>query len=63
VTGIAGPTGGTEEKPVGLVYIAVADRAGAEVVRQTWPGTRSQFKTRVSQTALNMARKRVLGIS
>jgi len=62
VTGIAGPTGGTAEKPVGLVYIAVADRAGAEVVRQTWPGTRSQFKARVSQTALNMARKRVLGI-
>jgi len=63
VTGIAGPAGGTPEKPVGLVYIAVADRAGVEVVRQTWPGTRSQFKTRVSQTALNMARKRVLGLS
>ena len=63
VTGIAGPSGGTDEKPVGLVYIAVADERGTEVVRQTWPGTRSQFKTRVSQTALNMARKRVLGIS
>ena len=63
VTGIAGPTGGTAEKPVGLVYIAVADMAGVEVVCQTWPGTRSQFKTRVSQSALNLARKRVLGLS
>jgi nicotinamide-nucleotide amidase len=63
VTGIAGPTGGTDEKPVGLVYIAVADASGAEVVRQVWPGTRSQFKARVSQFALNMARKRVLGIA
>ena len=62
VTGIAGPSGGTPEKPVGLVYIAVADAQGAEVVRQTWPGTRAQFKTRVAQFALNMARKRVLGL-
>ncbi|HJN17949.1 MAG TPA: competence/damage-inducible protein A [Armatimonadota bacterium] len=61
VTGIAGPTGGTDEKPVGLVYIAVGDESGAVVEEYTWPGTRYQFKQRVSQTALNMARKRVLG--
>jgi nicotinamide-nucleotide amidase len=61
VTGIAGPTGGTPEKPVGLVYIAVSDAQGTVVERFVWPGTRSQFKARVSQTALNMARKRVLG--
>ncbi len=61
VTGIAGPTGGTDEKPVGLVFIAVADEAGVAVESYTWPGTRSQFKKRVSQTALNMARKRVIG--
>ena len=61
-TGIAGPTGGTAEKPVGLVYVAVADRDGVVVSEMTWPGTREQFKQRVSQTALNMLRKRVLGI-
>ncbi|HCA48080.1 MAG TPA: competence/damage-inducible protein A [Armatimonadetes bacterium] len=61
-TGIAGPTGGTAEKPVGLVYIAVADAGGVVVTELNWPGTREQFKQRVSQTALNMLRKRVLGI-
>jgi len=60
-TGIAGPGGGTEEKPVGLVYIAVADSEGTVCLEQNWPGTRDQFKRRVSQNALNMLRKRVLG--
>jgi len=62
VTGIAGPAGGSPGKPVGLVWIAVADAEGTQVVSQTWPGTRSQFKARVSQSALNLARKRVLGL-
>ncbi|MGD9495974.1 MAG: competence/damage-inducible protein A [Armatimonadota bacterium] len=61
-TGIAGPGGGSEEKPVGLVYIAVADAEGELCVRQSWPGTREQFKQRVSQYALNLLRKRVLGV-
>ena len=61
-TGIAGPTGGTEDKPVGLVYVAVADADGVICSEMNWPGTREQFKRRVSQTALNMLRKRVLGI-
>lgn len=61
-TGIAGPTGGTGEKPVGLVYVAVADAGGVVCARMNWPATREQFKHRVSQTALNMLRKRVLGI-
>ena len=61
-TGIAGPGGGTEEKPVGLVYVAVADEDGVECHRQNWPGTREQFKRRVTQNALNFLRKRVLGI-
>jgi len=48
------------DKPVGLVFIAwLTQRTLVE--RSMWPGTRSQFKARVSQTALNMARKRVLG--
>lgn len=61
-TGIAGPTGGTDEKPVGLVYISLADERGTVVNRQFWPGTREQFKQRVSQMALGMLRKRILGI-
>ena len=62
VTGIAGPASDNTSKPVGLVFIAIADAQGVEVVEQTWPGTRSQFRTRVSQFALNLARKRVLGL-
>ena len=60
-TGIAGPTGGTPEKPVGLVFVAVADAQGTICLQQTWPGTRDQFKQRVSQLALNLLRKRILG--
>jgi nicotinamide-nucleotide amidase len=61
-TGIAGPTGGTEEKPVGLVYVAIAGPNGIVCEELNWPGTREQFKRRVSQNALNMLRKHVLGI-
>lgn len=61
-TGIAGPGGGTEEKPVGLVYIAVADAEGTVCRRENWPGTREQFKARVSQYALNLLRRCVLGL-
>ena len=58
VTGIAGPTGGTVEKPVGLVYIALAHPGGTEVreVRYgTEPG-RSGVRYLASQTALDMIR-------
>ena len=61
-TGIAGPEGGSADKPVGLVYMAVADQAGTLCLGHNWPGTRDQFKQRVSQVALNMLRKRILGI-
>ena len=62
VTGIAGPTGATSDKPVGLVYIAVADEQGTVCEEHNWPGTRQQFKQRVAQMALNMVRKRVMGL-
>jgi len=62
VTGIAGPDGGTPQKPVGRIYIAVADEQETICQQFDWPGTRSQFKQRTSQMALNMLRKRVLGI-
>ena len=56
-TGIAGPTGGTEEKPVGTVYIALAHDHGVEVNHFRFYGDRSQIKTLAAQTALNMGLK------
>ena len=59
-TGIAGPSGGTPEKPVGLVYVAVASARGTVCQQHTWPGTREQFKRRVSQMALSALREAIL---
>ena len=56
VTGIAGPTGGTPEKPVGLVYMALAKAAGTAVQRQQFMGSRKDIKWRTSQSALDMLR-------
>ena len=60
VTGIAGPTGGTAEKPVGLTYIALADAEGSEVHRYIFPGTRNIVRDRAAKTALNRLRKFVV---
>lgn len=60
VTGVAGPDGGTAEKPVGLVYIAVAYPGGCEVDKANFIGSRQIVRHRASQTALNMLRLRVL---
>jgi nicotinamide-nucleotide amidase len=60
VTGIAGPGGGTPEKPVGLVFIGIADSRGCEVERHLWPSSREQFKQRVSQMTLDLVRKRII---
>ena len=56
VTGIAGPGGGSEAKPVGTVHIAVADLDHYEHRKLFWPMTRAMFKWFASQSALDLLR-------
>jgi nicotinamide-nucleotide amidase len=60
VTGIAGPGGGSEDKPVGLVYIALADDAHIEHRRIIIPGDRQLIRWRASQAALDLLRRRLI---
>jgi nicotinamide-nucleotide amidase len=60
VTGIAGPDGGTEEKPVGLVYIALADDTRTEHRKLKLPGDRQLIRWRASQAALDLLRRRLI---
>ena len=60
VTGIAGPGGGSEAKPVGTVHIAVAGAATHDHRRLFWPMTRPMFKWFATQSALDMLRLFVL---
>lgn len=59
-TGVAGPTGGTEEKPVGLVWIGYASADGAQAVEHRFGGSRLLIKERASQAAMEMVRRQVL---
>jgi len=61
VTGIAGPSGGTPTKPVGLVYIALAvNGAETQWKKYQFSGDRISVKTSTAQTALNMLRHQLL---
>ncbi|MGH9900584.1 MAG: competence/damage-inducible protein A [Pyrinomonadaceae bacterium] len=60
VTGVAGPGGGSEEKPVGLVYIALSDDAHTEHRKLTLPGDRQLIRWRASQAALDLLRRRLI---
>jgi nicotinamide-nucleotide amidase len=61
ITGIAGPTGGTEEKPVGLVYHALHDGTKTEVVERKFPpGDRGRIRLWASQQALDMIRRHLM---
>jgi len=60
VTGIAGPQGGTEAKPVGLVFHALSDAQGTEVVERRFPGDRERIRLFASQQALDMVRRRLM---
>jgi nicotinamide-nucleotide amidase len=64
VSGIAGPTGGTEEKPAGTVHVAIASRGDGEIYakRYFFPVDRISFKQRVVRLALDLLRRRILGI-
>ncbi len=60
VTGVAGPDGGTDEKPVGMVFIGVADKSGVEVRRINLAGSREIIRERSANTALFMLRSKLL---
>lgn len=60
VTGIAGPDGGTDEKPVGTVFIGFADRSGTKSLKLTLPGDRHLIRWRSSQAALDYLRRQIV---
>ncbi len=60
ITGVAGPTGGTEQKPVGLLYIAVAGEEGTQVVERNFPGDRKRIRQFATQQALEMIRRALI---
>lgn len=57
ITGIAGPSGGSRNKPVGLVYIALSSSEGEISERFVFPGGREDIKWKASQVALDMLRR------
>jgi PncC family amidohydrolase len=59
VTGIAGPDGGTDAKPVGLTYVAVADADGVDVRRHVWTGARLENKLSSAAAVLEALLARV----
>jgi nicotinamide-nucleotide amidase len=60
ITGVAGPTGGTPEKPVGLVFHALASEKGTEVVERNFSGDRKRVRWFASQQALDMVRRKLM---
>ena len=60
ITGVAGPNGGTAEKPVGMVFHAVASDRGTEVIQRNFPGDRKRIRRFASTMALDMLRKQLM---
>ncbi len=60
ITGIAGPDGGTEDKPVGTVFIAISSEAGTEHRRLKVPGDRNLIRWRSTQAAMDLLRRRLI---
>lgn len=63
ITGIAGPDGGTKEKPVGTVFIAVVSPEGETIRPYRFHGSRTVVRERSVQLALDLVRRRLLGLS
>lgn len=63
ITGIAGPSGATPGKPVGLAYVAVADPAGVEIRRFTWSGDREANKASSARAALELLVERATAVA
>jgi nicotinamide-nucleotide amidase len=63
ITGVAGPDGGTERKPVGLVYVGIADEAGTVVTHRRFLGDRTRIRQFTTQFALDLLRRRVQGLT
>ena len=57
VTGVAGPTGGSADKPVGTVWFALASADGTVARHVAWTGTRDEIRGRAVNVALDMARR------
>ena len=60
ITGVAGPGGGTPEKPVGLVFHALANAGGTEVIERNFPGDRKRIRWFATTLALDMVRKKLM---
>ena len=60
ITGIAGPTGGTPEKPVGLVFIGISSDQEAEAVERRFPGDRERIRLWASFTAMDLLRRKLM---
>jgi nicotinamide-nucleotide amidase len=60
ITGVAGPTGGTPEKPVGLVFHALASDRGTEVIERNFPGDRKRIRWFATQQAMDMVRRKLM---
>ncbi len=60
ITGVAGPAGGTPEKPVGLVFHALASSSGTEVIERNFTGDRKRIRWFASTLALDMVRRKLM---
>jgi len=60
ITGVAGPGGGTPEKPVGLVFDALASDGGTEVIERRFPGDRKRIRWFATTLALDMVRRKLM---
>jgi nicotinamide-nucleotide amidase len=60
VTGIAGPSGGSDEKPVGTVFVGYSDAEQTKSIKVILPGDRFLIRWRASQTALDYLRRQII---